>query len=428
MKHQIALIFLISTTLLRSQIANDNCANAGQLCPIEWVSVNNFNTSIQSCLSCQDDFDLCFTPLNTAWLFFNTYDAGDDLLLRIQNIQFDASVNNNNNSLNIALFKASVPCVSQSYELIHCINDLNTNVNEPIIDLEPNTLYYIVFSGTQNGPGALQPSQVSFQIRIEGPAVTRPEAAVVLGAVEPQICKAKPLTMLVDMNACPEPSDINWFKNGVLWLTTPSNGITTDDVENGDEFRVETTCYFDCPVAVTSNTIQITVYDFLVDAGANVTISQGQAVTLAGSTDQMDYFWSPPTGLNNPNSLNPIASPEITTTYYLTASNGICELVDEMTVFVISDLVIPDVFSPNGDGINDTWEILGTENFQEVYVVIFDRSGQKVFESVNYNPLRFWNGTFRNKALPTSTYFYAITIDRSSNNPQVIKGSVTIIR
>lgn len=428
MKQLIALIFLISTSLLRSQIANNDCSAAGQLCPNEWIDVNNFNTTIQSCLSCQDDFDLCFTPLNTAWLYFNTYDAGGDILLRIQNIQFDAAVNNNNNSLNIALFKASVPCVSQSYELIHCINDLTTNSNEPIALLEPNTTYHLVFSGTQNGPGAVQASQASFQIRIQGAAVERPQAAVVMGAVEPQICAGQPLTLIADMTSCPESSDIQWYKNGVLWLTTPSNGITTDDVEHGDEFRVETTCYEDCPQTVTSNTVQITVYDFFVDAGSNVTISQGQAITLAGSTDQLDYFWSPPTGLNNPNSLNPVASPETTTTYYLTASNGICEIVDDVTVFVISELVIPDVFTPNGDGINDVWEILGTENFQEVYVVIFDRSGQKVFESVNYNPLKYWNGTFKNKALPTSTYYYVITLDRSSTNTQVIKGSVTIIR
>jgi gliding motility-associated-like protein len=379
-------------------------------------------------MSCQDDFNLCFTPLNTAWFTFNTYDLGGDLILSIQNIQFDATVNNDNNSLNLAIFNAPVPCFSQSYELIYCINDFNANINETVLDLEANMTYYVVFSGTQNGAGALEPSQANFQVRVSGIAVSRPITNISVGAVEQEICIGQPLTLIVDTMACPDASSINWFKNNVLWLTTDANVITTDEVEDGDEFRVETTCYVDCPESKVSNTIVITVYDFPVNAGADVTISQGQGITLSGSTNQIDYFWSPPTGLNNPNMLNPVASPETTTTYYLTASNGICEIVDDMTITVISGLVIPDVFSPNGDGINDTWEILGTENFQEVYVVVYDRSGQKVFESVNYNPLKYWNGTFKNKALPTSTYYYVITLDRSLNNSQVLKGPVTIIR
>jgi gliding motility-associated-like protein len=428
MKQIVVVIFLLSTPFLRSQIATDDCGSAGQLCPDEWVNINNFNATTVTCLACQDDFNLCFSPLNTAWFYFNTLDLGGDMLLSIQNLQFDIAVNNDNNSLNLAIFKAPVPCFSQSYELVHCVNDFNTNITENVLALEPNTTYYVVFSGTQNGPGAFQPSQASFQVQISGLAVARPPAAISLGAVNQQMCVGQPLTLIADMTSCPEYTSVNWFKNGVFWLTTNTNGITTDDVQDGDTFNATSSCYVDCPISVNSNTVGITVYNFPVNAGSDVTISQGQGITLSGSTTQADYFWSPPTGLNNPFILNPIASPETTTTYYLTASNGICEIVDELTITVISELIIPDVFTPNSDGFNDTWEILGTENFQEVYVVVYDRSGQKVFESVNYNPLKFWNGTFRNKELPTSTYFYVITLDRSSENSKIIKGSVTIVR
>jgi gliding motility-associated-like protein len=428
MKQLIFIITLFSTLLLRSQIANNNCFAAGQLCPNDWVDVNNLNSTSQTCLSCQDDFDLCFTPLNTSWITFNTYESGGDMLLDIRNVQFEASVNNNNNSINLAIFKAAVPCVSQSYELIHCVLQMNNSINEIVTNLEPNAKYYIVFSGSQVGGGALEPSQASFQIRIGGDAVNRPTTNVTIGAVESQICLGAPLTLLADLTNCPEASQIDWYKNGVFWLTTPTNGITTNEVENGDQFGAQTTCYQDCPMARTSNTVTITVHDFQVDAGADLTISQGQGVMLSGSTDQSNFFWAPPTGLNNPNILNPIASPDVTTTFYLTASNGICEIVDEMTVYVISELVVPDVFTPNGDGINDTWQILGTENFQEVYVTVYDRSGQRVFEAVNYNPLKFWNGSFKGRSLPSSTYFYVIQLDRSLNTNQTLKGSVTIIR
>ena len=60
--------------------------------------------------------------------------------------------------------------------------------------------------------------------------------------------------------------------------------------------------------------------------------------------------------------------------------------------------------------------------------MVYDRSGQKVLEAVNYNPLRFWDGKRGDKSLPTSTYFYVITLDRNLESEKIVKGSVTIIR
>jgi gliding motility-associated-like protein len=80
--------------------------------------------------------------------------------------------------------------------------------------------------------------------------------------------------------------------------------------------------------------------------------------------------------------LTPIAFPEETTTFFLTATNGVCERTDEMVVTVNKNLTIPTVFSPNGDGINDRWEILGTARFPNMKMEMMDRWGQKVFETV----------------------------------------------
>ena len=412
---------------LISQLSNDNCPDAGQLCPNLWQTVDNNSTTVSSCLSCEDDFNLCFVPLNTTWFSFVTYNSGD-LTLEIQNLAFNQNIDNANNSLNIAIFQAGVPCFSQSYELIHCVLDVNTNINELVTALEANTEYHVVFSGTQNGPTAIEPSEASCLVRISGPAVERIPASVSIGASPPEICRGAPVSLLADLAVCPDNTDIQWFKNGVFWLSTPSNAITLDDVQNGDTFYAVTSCYEECTTPIQTNTLVITVHDFEVNAGEDLIITQNQGAQLNGLTDASSFYWSPEIGLSDPYILNPIASPDFTTTYFLTASNGICEIADDITVTVISDLIVPNVFSPNGDGINDTWEILGTENYQEVYVVVYDRSGQKVLEAVNYNPLRFWNGTQRGKALPTSTYFYVITLDRNSNKEKFVKGSVTIIQ
>jgi gliding motility-associated-like protein len=60
-------------------------------------------------------------------------------------------------------------------------------------------------------------------------------------------------------------------------------------------------------------------------------------------------------------------------------------------------------------------------------VDIYDRSGQKVFSAVNYTQEdQWWDGTFKNKPLPTSTYYYVINLNEGEN--AIYKGQVTIIR
>jgi gliding motility-associated-like protein len=410
-----------------AQVANDDCNAAGELCPNQWETVNNFNSTVVTCLSCQDDFNLCFTPLNTAWFTFTTNEFGGAATLNILNLNFDLSIDNNNNSLNMAVFEATVPCNANSYILVHCITDFSGNMNENLPVLVANTTYYVAFSGTQNGT-ATAPSEASFQVRISGTGLQRPSPNITLNVNPIELCKGEVITLLADTLNCPNFTGVQWLKNGEPWFTSVSTIVNTNDIDDGDVITASSSCYDDCPITVTSGNLALTVYDFEVNAGNDVTITAGQSIVLSGSTSETDYFWSPPTGLSNLNSLNPTAAPAQTTTYFLTASNGICEITDEVSVFVIEGLEIPNVFSPNGDGVNDFWEIRGTENFTDVYLVIYDRSGQKVFESVNYNPLSFWNGTFRGKLMPTTTYFYTIELDRTSLNKQTLKGSVTLIR
>lgn len=86
-------------------------------------------------------------------------------------------------------------------------------------------------------------------------------------------------------------------------------------------------------------------------------------------------------------------------------------------------LTIPTAFSPNGDGINDNWELPGIENFPNAIIQIFDRHGTLLAE---YCPDTRWDGTYLGKPLPIGSYFYVI--DTQENIIPVKKGTVTIIR
>ena len=128
---------------------------------------------------------------------------------------------------------------------------------------------------------------------------------------------------------------------------------------------------------------------------------------------------------NNNKILNPVASPSSTTIYTLTVqSTGGCVGVDSVTVEVsIPNIVIPNTFTPNGDGINDTWNIKNLDSYPNCTVQIFNRWGQNVYTSIGYGLP--WDGTYRKAALPTGTYYYIINL---KNNSKLLSGYVAIIR
>lgn len=90
---------------------------------------------------------------------------------------------------------------------------------------------------------------------------------------------------------------------------------------------------------------------------------------------------------------------------------------------VLSALSIPNTFTPNGDGVNDTWVIQELEYYPKSTMNIFNRWGQKVFTSIGY-PIP-WDGTYQGKALSSGTYYYIID---PKNGQALLTGWVAIIR
>jgi gliding motility-associated-like protein len=97
-------------------------------------------------------------------------------------------------------------------------------------------------------------------------------------------------------------------------------------------------------------------------------------------------------------------------TVVLEASNDIGCVDTAMRQFfmVIPDKIldIPNAFSPNGDGVNDKWEIAGLRGNTDCEVLIFNRWGQQVFSSHGYDTP--WDGTGKGHPVSAATYYYVI--------------------
>lgn len=165
-----------------------------------------------------------------------------------------------------------------------------------------------------------------------------------------------------------------------------------------------------------------------INAGAAVSIAIGNQTTLTATGGTGTYSWSPSAGLGSPNSASTTASPTVTTTYTVnfTDANG-CTDSDTVTVQVIEayELFIPSAFSPNGDGTNDMLFVYGA-GIKTMEFVVFDRFGEKVFESTSVND--GWDGTLRGKPMNTGIYSYYCSIVYYDGNTEKLKGDITLVR
>jgi gliding motility-associated-like protein len=148
------------------------------------------------------------------------------------------------------------------------------------------------------------------------------------------------------------------------------------------------------------------------------------------ATGGLTYTWTPSTGLDNPYSPTPIASIDNTTIYIVKGadSNG-CYAFDTVTVNVTATgantFVVPNAFSPNGDGHNDCFGVTQWGDVQLEEMQIYDRWGVRVFETRNPNDC--WDGTFKGKPQPVGAYPYVITAHTLCGEV-FLKGTVMLVR
>lgn len=101
----------------------------------------------------------------------------------------------------------------------------------------------------------------------------------------------------------------------------------------------------------------------------------------------------------------------------ITSRSNYAEVVPPLSIY------IPNAFTPNGDGINDGFQVKG-EGIRDFHIYIYNRWGEVIFESTN--PKQAWDGTFQGRPVEMETYVYQVFADGLGKKSRT--GSVTLIR
>lgn len=241
------------------------------------------------------------------------------------------------------------------------------------------------------------------------------QPVVMLSGTDIDLCEGDSVLL----KASTTEGQISWYKNGQLIsmldssLTVAESGSYSFAADNG-------VC-----VSSLSEERVITAYEIPdLDVGRDLWAVIGDEVT-------MDPFVSVYTSVRWEGEVDDRADPFTTLTimeesrYVLSVENGPCSTSDTINVFIIDQLMIPNAFSPNGDGVNDVWLINGIEAYPMSQLKVFNRWGNVVYEEFGGID-QFWDGG----EYPTGTYYYVLNLGNTEHSlsGKRLQGSVTITK
>jgi gliding motility-associated-like protein len=223
--------------------------------------------------------------------------------------------------------------------------------------------------------------------------------------------------------------------NGVWSVASGAGTFTTIDsphtqVTNLNEFlnRLTWTVSNTCNSVTAS--VNVTVYNFVVaNAGPDQhifyspinTYTIGDTLAIGtGGNGQFSYVWSPSTNIDSPDAEHPhFLTPDAGTfNYTVTVTDGHgCTASASVSYIVTKNefLVVPTLFTPNGDGLNDELYIPGIESYPHNELTVADRNDQIVYKKTSYK--NDWQGTNelgfsqQGQKLPADTYFYTLKLE-----------------
>lgn len=261
-----------------------------------------------------------------------------------------------------------------------------------------------------------------------------------------RVTVVQPFTMQVttEAEACLGKSVGLSASGATSYQWTPALGLSSSTAANpvatlpaSTTFRVVGSDAFGC--FRDSANVQVTIHPLpQVNAGADVSAPGGQQVNLSATStlSNVAWNWSPGTYLSCTNCASPASKPLRDISYIVTAASPQgCAASDTVNVTVLcsaESIFIPNAFTPNSDGLNERFGVLGGGFSLIKFFRISDRWGKVVFERRDVLPTdvsAFWTGRYPDGSQAvTGSYIYSIQVECSTGLLFDYKGSVSLMR
>jgi gliding motility-associated-like protein len=236
-----------------------------------------------------------------------------------------------------------------------------------------------------------------------------------------------------DTGFCPTQSVMLQAYGADQYLWTPATGLSANNIANPIAQPLATTTYmlygnkdYGNHVCYDTQTVLVNVYPSAVlTLPDTVEIWPGESYQMSPETNCSYFSWYPPSGLSSTEISNPLASPEVRTRYFITATTeNKCSLNDSIDVVVNTESIldVPNAFVPsNGD-----FKIEKRGIAQLKYFRIYNRWGNVMFETTDIN--KGWNGRHNDQEQPLGVYVYTIEAQTSTGKVFTKTGNVTLVR
>ena len=219
--------------------------------------------------------------------------------------------------------------------------------------------------------------------------------------------------------------------NAMSLVWSPSLGLSNPYIPDPVALPDTTTLYIltaNNGACISSDSVLVTVLTAPVaDAGPDKVIVGNGSVILDGSAtgQNISYSWTPNLFMLMGATLHPQVFPPFDAVYtlHVISRNGCGVATDNVLVKYYKDIYIAGAFTPNNDGLNDSWNIPALSAFPAAEIRIFNRFGQLVF--YNRGATVQWNGTFKGYPQPAGMYCYTIDL---KNGRRLLSGMVALVR
>lgn len=367
------------------------------------------NGSADSILTgvCADTFIVTVTAANGC-VGTDTAIVEDIPSLAISDTITDASCSNTNNGSIDIVVTGGIP----GYEYSWSGSNFSANT-EDVVNLTPGN-YFVTITDTAG-------------CELIDTLAVGEETVLEVNAIDSNLCALVDSIWIGSTVNASAPVNYQWI-DGLGQVLGDSSAIYVPVSSNSTSFIVVATSN-NCTSTDTAVVSTGNIPD--ADAGLWTNIIAGETTPIGGdpttSMGGSSYSWSPAVSLSDETVSNPNASPLTTTTYTVTVTNIFgCTNTDTVTIYVEEEIDVPSGFSPNGDGVNDGWELDILEEYPDATVQIFNRWGQLVFESQGYREP--WDGRFEGEDLPVGTYYFVIDLNNDAVLNEPLTGPVTLMR